>query len=154
MYEEGKISPDEFFLRVQDALELKMSQDTFYQVWNDIFFETPLNLKMHDFLRRVKSRYRLVMVSNLNMTHFKFLKNKMDSIFKEFDKLVLSYEAGFRKPAPEIYDIALNFAKAAPSRAFYIDDRRDLIEAASRLGIDGIVFDGEKAFERVVKELG
>jgi len=153
-YEEGKIDTDEFYRRVKEFLELDMEDDEFFPVWNDIFFETGLNLKMHDFLRKIKSKYKLIMVSNLNVTHFEFLKERMNGIFSEFDRLVLSCEVGFRKPAPEIYKVALGFAKTKPSRTFYIDDRKDLVEAAAKLGIKGIVFDGNGAFEKVVKELG
>ena len=60
---------------------------------------------------------------------------------------------GFRKPAPEIYKMALESTNTIPSRILYIDDRQDLIEAASRLGIKGIVFDNERAIERIVKEI-
>lgn len=152
LYEEGKISPDEFFHRVKGFLKLDMGYDSFLPIWNEIFFEAPLNLKMRDLLRRIKPDYRLIMISNLNETHFEFLRKKMD-IFNEFDKLVLSYKVGFRKPAPEIYKVALDATKTIPSKALYIDDRRDLIEAATRLGINGIVFDGERGLERVTKEL-
>lgn len=153
LYEEGKISSGEFFRRVRKFLKLDMEYDSFVPIWNEIFFDVPLNLKMRSFLKRVKPDYKLVMISNLNEIHFEFLKKKMD-IFREFDKLVLSYEAGFRKPAPEIYNVALNATKTIPSRALYIDDRQDLVEAASRLGIKAIVFDGEQGFERVVREIG
>jgi len=130
-----------------------MDYNAFLPIWNDIFFETPLNLKMQGLLRRVKSRYKLIMVSNLNKSHFEFLKTRL-TIFGDFYKLVLSYEVGCRKPRDEIYRKALLLAETVPSKAFYIDDRKDLIEAASRLGIKGIVFDGEKAFKRVLEELG
>ncbi|PJC48711.1 MAG: haloacid dehalogenase, partial [Candidatus Omnitrophica bacterium CG_4_9_14_0_2_um_filter_42_8] len=36
-----------------------------------------------------------------------------------------------------------------PSKAFYIDDRKDLIEAASKFGIKGVAFEGEEAFEKI-----
>ena len=152
LYEEGKISSDEFFQRVKGFLELDMGRDGFFSIWNDIFFETPINIKMQNFLRSIKSRYKLIMMSNLNETHFEFLKKKM-GIFSEFDKLVLSYEVGFRKPAPQIYKCALDFAQTQASRAFYIDDREDLIASAAGLGIKGIVFDGEPAFEKITKEI-
>ncbi len=152
LYEEGKMSPDEFFRRVKEFLNLDMDHGSFLSIWNEIFFKTPKNIKMQDFLRRIKSGYKLVMVSNLNKTHFEFLKGQMN-IFSEFDKLVLSYEVRYRKPHPEIYRLALESVKTSPPRAFYIDDRKDLVEAASKLGIKGIVFDGEASFERVVKEL-
>jgi len=152
LYEEGKISSDEFFYRVKEFLRLDMDYNTFLPIWDEIFFETPINIKMQNFLRGIKSKYKLVMMSNLNEIHFEFLRKKMD-IFSEFDRLVLSYEVGFRKPAPEIYKLALDFAQTQASRAFYIDDRKDLVEAASRLGIRGVVFDGEPGFERITKEL-
>ena len=153
LYEEGRISSSEFFSRVKDALELNMNGDSFFPVWNDIFFETELNLKVRDLLRKIRPRYKLVMLSNLNMTHFEFLRKTMDGVFNEFHKLVLSYEVGFRKPAPQIYKVALDFAKASPERAFYIDDRRDLVDAAAGLGIKGVVFDDERAFDRIRREL-
>jgi FMN phosphatase YigB (HAD superfamily) len=152
-YEEGRISSDEFFHRVKEFLKLDMDYTGFLPIWNDIFFETPLNLKMQGLLRRVKSRYKLIMISNLNKSHFECLKGRL-KILSEFDKLVLSYEVGCRKPRDEIYKKALELADTTPSKAFYIDDRKDLIEAASQLGIKGIVFDGGEAFERIVKELG
>ena len=154
LYEEGRISSSEFFNRVKDALQLDMDSDRFFPVWNNIFFDTELNIKMRDFLRKIRPRYKLVMLSNLNMTHFEFLRKTMDGVFNEFHKLVLSYEVGFRKPAPQIYKVALDFAKTSPEKAFYIDDRRDLVDAAAGMGIKGVVFDSERAFDSIRRELG
>jgi len=151
-YEEGKISSPDFFRRVKDSLELDMDYDTLLPIWNDIFFETPLNKKMQGLLVKIKKRYKIAMISNINETHWEFLKRKMP-IFEEFDKLILSYEVGFRKPAPEIYNAALRSVKSTSSAAFYVDDRADLIEAASVLGIKGVTFDGEEAFKKIEAEL-
>ncbi|MCX5692550.1 MAG: HAD-IA family hydrolase [Candidatus Omnitrophica bacterium] len=151
-YEEGKISSLDFFKRVKDSLKLDMDYGVFLPIWNDIFFETPLNKKIQDFLKKIKNRYKIAMISNINETHYGFLKEKMP-IFREFDKLILSYEIGFRKPSPEIYDAALRAVGAKNSGAFYIDDRADLIEAASKLGIKGVAFNGEGAFKKIKSEL-
>ena len=151
-YEEGKITSLDFFKRVKDSLELGMDYATFLPIWNDIFFETPLNKKIQDFLIGVKGKYKLAMISNINETHFEFLKKKMP-IFGEFDKLILSYEVGFRKPAIEIYNAALRAVGAKKSDAFYIDDRADLIEAASGFGIKGMTFNGEESFKKIKSEL-
>ena len=151
-YEEGLISSSDFFKRVRDSLNLDMDDETLLPIWNDIFFETQLNTDIQGLLRSVKGRYKLAMISNINETHWEFLKEKMP-IFNVFDKLVLSYEVGFRKPAVEIYNAALESVGVAPSKAFYIDDRQDLIEAAFRFGIKGVAFDGEEAFKKIEKEL-
>nr|MBU1328943.1 HAD-IA family hydrolase [Candidatus Omnitrophota bacterium] len=151
-YEEGKISSMEFFKKVKDSLELEIDYNKFLPIWNDIFFEAPLNKKMQNFLKIVKGKYKLVMISNINETHYEFLKKKM-SIFGEFNKLILSYEIGFRKPAREIYNAALESVNTAPSKAFYVDDRADLIEAALGFGIKGITFDGKETFKKIATEL-
>lgn len=151
-YEEGKISSIEFFKKVKGSLELDINYNKFLPIWNDIFFEVPLNKKMQNLLKVVKGKYKLVMISNINETHFEFLKKKMP-IFGEFDKLILSYEIGFRKPAKEIYDAALESVNTAPLKAFYIDDRADLIEVALGYGIKGMAFDGEEAFKKIETEL-
>lgn len=152
-YEEGKVSSMEFFKRVRDSLGLNMDYNEFLPIWNDIFFEAPLNKKIQDLLMEIKEKYKLVMISNINETHYEFLKKKMP-IFQEFDKRILSYEIGFRKPAKEIYDAALKSVDEPPSKAFYVDDRRDLIEAAMGFGIEGITFDGEEALETIINLVG
>ena len=151
-YEEGKIETLDFYHRVKDSLSLGMSYEEFLPAWNDIFFETPLNKKIQNFLKKIKTKYKIAMISNINESHYEFLRQKMP-IFAEFNKLILSYEVGFRKPALEIYNAALESLSASASRAFYIDDRADLIEAASRFGIKGITFYGEEAFEKIKEEL-
>ena len=152
LYEEGKISSQDFFYRVKYSLGLDIDGDKFFSIWDDIFFETPLNLKIQDFLIGIKGRYKLAMISNINENHFEFLRKKMP-VFAEFDKLVLSYEVGFRKPAVEIYNAALRAVDARPEKAFYIDDRADLIKAAAGYGIKGITFSGEEAFREITEEL-
>ncbi|MBU1912965.1 MAG: HAD-IA family hydrolase [Candidatus Omnitrophica bacterium] len=151
-YEEGKVSSSDFFKKVRDSLNLDIGNEKLLPIWNDIFFETPLNKKIQAFLAEVKEKYKLVMISNINETHWEFLKNKIP-VFSKFDKLILSYKVGFRKPAIEIYNAALESVKTSPSKAFYIDDRKDLIEAALQFGIKGMAFEGEEAFRKIRAEL-
>lgn len=159
-YEEGKISSLDFFKKIKDLLGLDMGgsksisiwYSNFLPIWNNIFFEESINKSMQNFLKGLKGKYKLVMISNINETHFEYLKNSMP-IFKEFDKLILSYEIGFRKPAKEIYEAALKSVNTEASKVFYVDDRKDLIEAASKLGIKGITFTGEEALKKIIEEL-
>ncbi len=151
-FEEGKSSPLDFFKKVKDLLGLDIGYSKFLPIWNNIFFETPLNKKMQNLLGMIKGKYKLVMISNINITHYEFLRKKMP-VFGEFDKIILSYEIGFRKPAFQIYDAALKSVNAGSSKAFYIDDRADLIEAALGLGIKGITFNNEEALKKIETEL-
>ncbi|MFT3848198.1 MAG: HAD-IA family hydrolase [Propionivibrio sp.] len=59
---------------------------------------------------------------------------------KEFDGTVVSGEEGVVKPDPEIYERLLRRYSISAARAVFIDDRRENVEAARRLGFHGIHF--------------
>lgn len=54
---------------------------------------------------------------------------------------VFSYDAGYRKPDLEIYNILLNKYKIDPKTSIFFDDKKDNIVAANKLGINGYLFD-------------
>lgn len=41
LFEKGKISPAEFYLKVKKMLDLKLNQENFISIWNEIFFFHP-----------------------------------------------------------------------------------------------------------------
>lgn len=55
-----------------------------------------------------------------------------------FDAFVSSCEVGMRKPDPGIFQLALGIAQAKPEECLYFDDRIILVDAARKLGINGI----------------
>lgn len=60
--------------------------------------------------------------------------------FNEFDGVVVSGHEKCRKPFPEIYNIILNRYNINAKKAVFIDDNLDNVEAARKLGINGIHF--------------
>ena len=66
------------------------------------------------------------------------------------DGIVFSCEVKEVKPKEEIYRILLDTYGIRPSQAVFLDDRRENIQAAEKLGIHGICF---KNFKQAVKEL-
>ncbi|MBU2540362.1 MAG: HAD-IA family hydrolase [Candidatus Omnitrophica bacterium] len=138
-FEEGKMTPEDFFLAVKEDLGLDIDYERFLPIWNDIFYLTPDNLAVHKLLSTLKTQYKIVLLSNINQLHFEYLQNNFN-IFDPFNRLVLSYKIGLRKPAPEIYRHALDLFSVRPEQAFYIDDRDDLIAAAKLLSIPAVVF--------------
>jgi putative hydrolase of the HAD superfamily len=55
-----------------------------------------------------------------------------------FDAFVSSCEVGMRKPDPGIFQLALGIAQARPEECLYFDDRIILVDAARKLGINGV----------------
>jgi FMN phosphatase YigB (HAD superfamily) len=52
----------------------------------------------------------------------------------------LSYEVGFKKPAVEIFQKAIEWASVEPKKILLIDDMKEHLEAAVSLGMQGIHF--------------
>lgn len=55
-----------------------------------------------------------------------------------FDGFFSSCYVGYRKPDPRIYKTALEITQIRPEECIYFDDRPMLVEAAKKLGMNGI----------------
>ena len=71
-----------------------------------------------------------------------------------FDVVVISFEVGCAKPDPEIFQITLDRLGVAADRALFVDDRRENIDAAERLGIETLHFTGAHRMEELKRRLG
>lgn len=138
-HDEGKISSRAFYEGLKRLVDLKVNYEEFVCVWNGIFSE---NVEMVFLLRKLMAHYPCVLVSNTNRAHFEFCVEEYPFL-REMTGWALSYEVGALKPHPVIYKRALELANVPASHAFYIDDRRDLIEAADVLGIRTHQFTGD-----------
>lgn len=70
-----------------------------------------------------------------------------------FDVIVYSSEEGIQKPDPEIYRRTLARLGVAPAEAIYVDDRATKVDAASRLGMHGLLFTGSEAIRAQITGL-
>ena len=69
-------------------------------------------------------------------------------IISYFDSFVISSEAGFAKPFPEIFSLALKRNKVYPSEAIHIGDSLQLDFYPARLvGINSVLIDREEEYE-------
>lgn len=140
LFEEGKISPQEFFSRVKELLNLKLDYAGFLPIWNEIFFLTERNQEVYNLAFALKKHYKVALLSNINILHFDYLKKNFSHIFDAFHNIITSFELGCRKPHPLIYRKTLEALESSAENTFYTDDRQELVEAASRLGIRAFIF--------------
>lgn len=71
-----------------------------------------------------------------------------------FNPVLLSHEIGARKPESQAYQILLSKLQVAPQAVIFIDDKPENIEAAKKLGIDGIVFINKDQLVQELKKRG
>lgn len=135
-HDEGKLSGRAFYESVRQTYDLTCTYEQFVPIWNDIFWEDP---EMTSLVRRLKPQCRLVGISNTNRLHFEDARRRFP-VVGEVGTWVLSYEAGVRKPAPEMYRQAIAAAGVPPQEIVYVDDRLDLVEAGRALGFQAEPF--------------
>ncbi|MFA5437044.1 MAG: HAD family phosphatase [Candidatus Omnitrophota bacterium] len=139
LFEEGRIPPEEFFLRVKELLKLRISYERFVPIWNEVFFLSGKNRSVYSLANRLKDDYRIAMLSNINILHYEYLKERFP-VFSIFHEVFVSCGMGLVKPNPQIYMKALDILGVEPEEAFYTDDREELVKSARRLKINGFVF--------------
>jgi putative hydrolase of the HAD superfamily len=116
-------------------------------IFDDIyaFFSEPSAWELYpdtiESLEKLKSeQFSLAIVSNWNSSLSKVVDGLNLTHYFEF--LVSSAEVGSKKPSPKIFQIALERAGIAPSRAVHVGDtyQADIL-GAQRAGIRGIMID-------------
>ena len=148
-FEEGKIPPEKFYQQVKEALDLKLSYDSFVPIWNDIFFLSAKNRSVYGLVNTLRANYKTAMLSNINFLHYEYLK-KHFPVFNVFDNIFLSFEMGLAKPKKEIYEKVIQDLKICPHEIFYTDDRAELVDSAISLGIKGYLFSD---FKQLISDL-
>jgi putative hydrolase of the HAD superfamily len=141
LFEEGKIQPENFFLGVKKILHLNIEYREFLPIWNEIFFLSEKNRQVYSLAKFLRQKYRLALLTNINILHLEYLKDKF-GVFDVFDSVLASCELGLTKPDPLIYRKTLNILGVKPKQAAYLDDRAELIESATSLGIRSFLFRG------------
>jgi len=152
-FEEGRISPRDFFSDVKNKLNLKLGYDRFVLIWNEIFFLSEKNRAVYNLAKSLKRRYKLSVLSNVNFLHLEYIKREFP-IFDAFDNVITSCELGLKKPDPAIYKKALEILEVEAGSVFYTDDRAELTEKAKELGIRSFVFTGPEQLHEDLRAAG
>ncbi len=144
LFDTGKVTPDEFYGRAKILLQAQINQELFYSLYNDVFSLNPPVVKI---LESLKPHLRLVLCSNTDVERFGFIRKFFPEILF-FDGYVVSYEVGFMKPHPRIYEVALDKAAAKAEECVFIDDREENIAAARELGLETILLTPDTDLEQ------
>lgn len=149
-YERGKISSLDFYKQITSALSANISFDDFRDAWNEIFTE---NKHVSALIKRLKNKYRLLLLSNTNEMHFDYACRQYP-VLNEFDDFILSFQLRLMKPETQIYEEVIRRADAAPEEIVYIDDIEIYAEAAKKSGIRGITFCSNEQLARDLAGFG
>ncbi|MBI4170305.1 MAG: HAD family phosphatase [Candidatus Aenigmarchaeota archaeon] len=80
--------------------------------------------------------------------------NEKRGLFKEFSPVILSCDVGCMKPQKKMYRIAINKSGLRPEEIVYIDDRKELLLPAKRLGMKTLHFRNASQLRQDLKKVG
>jgi len=149
LFEEGKVSPREFFFKVKESLGLRLDYENFLPIWNEIFIFNRKNQAVYDLCKRLKSDIKIAILSNTNILHYDYLRSAFP-VCGIFDQIFLSFELGLKKPDPLIYRKVLEVLDVPAEEVFYVDDKVEFVSESCLQRIRGVVFLG---FEQLKNDL-
>jgi FMN phosphatase YigB (HAD superfamily) len=87
-------------------------------------------------LRALRGRYKLAVVSNFDYTPTAVGLLRGAGVADLFDTIVVSDEIGWRKPRPEIFEVALRRLGVVAGDALFVGDRADIdVVGAQQIGM-------------------
>lgn len=147
-FERGEISEEAFLNTMQEILQHKIDSNTFRRYFSSIFKE---NKKVSSLLPLLKQKYKLILLSNTNSIHENYGWENY-GFLKYFDDLVLSHKVGAVKPEEKIYRVVEKVSAKPSAEHVFIDDIEDYVDAAKKIGWDGIHFTGYNSLTAQLKE--
>lgn len=95
----------------------------------------------------------LYALSNWSTETFPIAEERF-AFLKWFRGVLLSGEVRLTKPDRRIFEVFCETFAIDPARAIYIDDRRDNVEAATALGMHGVVFTDSASLRAELARVG
>jgi len=154
-YHQGLISNEEFYHQACELLQIcSLSQKEFYNAFNSIV--SKINEEMVNLIRKIRQKNSLktICLSNINASHWNYLKEKGWNLSELFDDFILSHEVHLTKPDPKIFKLAIHKAKCKPNEIIFIDDGLNNIRSAREMGINAIKFVDVNDLIEKLREMG
>lgn len=160
-YELGEISEEAFFNRLQRRSKKVLQGDVYMEIWNLMLLDFPKH--RIEFLERLRKQYKLILLSNNNITHLRnvlrIMKTSLgvSNLNDYFDHIYFSHDLHLRKPDIAIYKFVLEEAKILAEESLFIDDNLENYTAALTLGIHGHLHHPKEEistiFEEIIKKI-
>lgn len=153
--EKGNVTNEEFHDRLRRECGINATDEEINAAWCDFLIEIP-TYKLQ-FIRELRKRKRVIMLSNTNAIHFdnwaldEFKKDGHD-IDYYFDHCYLSYKMHCAKPEEEIFDRVIENEENEPGEILFIDDGEKNVEMARRKGFNAILVKEKEDWRHIFED--
>jgi len=148
-FETGKVDEAAFRNQVRDDFKKEWPDEKIDKIWNALLLHIPQ--ERIDLLKDLKNHYTICMLSNTNSIHYKKIEEillrdcGLNTFSPIFDRLFLSYEMGYKKPDPAIYEEMVRQLETSAERCLFFDDLKANLTAAENAGLQTYHIDHPKA---------
>ena len=132
----GAVPDDVLYRRLGETVGVP--GDEIKREWESLVIPDPKTIAL---IRELKTRYRVVLLSNAMSEYLRFALDKC-GIADLFDDVIVSAEVKLVKPDPAIFKLALERAGVDAKDALMIDDVQKNLDGAKSVGVDGYMFRG------------
>ena len=140
----GRLNHKDFFRKLKRKFDLKIGYNDFIYFYSDIFW---VNENMKRFLEKISrvKKYKLYLLSNTDSPHINFIDRNFPFI-KIIKNRVLSYKINMAKPDKKIFKYIIDKFKLLPEETVLIDDIKENLLSAQKLGINTIHYSSHRKF--------
>ena len=152
-FERDELSVGEYLGHVRERLQLQGDDDELAADFNDLYLGA--DAAVVDLLWRLRHRgVRLVALTNTNRLHHRAWSRRFGAELEVFEAIHCSHDLRARKPERAAFERVLDADGLTPSATVFVDDLPAHVEAATALGLQGIVFTGAAALARDLAAIG
>lgn len=152
-YDLGEINDEgviDYFSKYKD---IKSTKD---ELKNEVDSYLKLNNSLIGVIKKLRRKgFKTVLLTNSNTS---FFENEIYVKYPEFksyfDEIVISSAVKMVKPNADIFLYTLGKTDSLPEESLFIDDSKENIDAAIRLGVNGFLYANNDLFVEYIKKLG
>jgi epoxide hydrolase-like predicted phosphatase len=156
-FEKGLIGNFSFLqqLRALLGVDKTVTDQQLIDAWNTLLLPIPKERIAR--IQALASKYRLFLLSNTNPIHIHevqrilYTSAQVDCLERLFEHTWYSYDLGLIKPHTSIYEKVLKRKSLLPHETLFLDDNKDNIEGAARVGIQTVHVTEHSTFLELLK---
>jgi putative hydrolase of the HAD superfamily len=141
----GRKTVEEFWYEIGPELGLNRGDevDAFRHRYHA---DEAINEGVLDLIHRLHGNYKLAVLSNSPPGLAQWLADW--KLLNFFEVVFCSGDEGIAKPDPKAFELTLERLGVKPNETVFVDDTREHVEAARKLGLQGILFTTAEELEK------
>ena len=139
----GTASEEEFYNEIRRIGHIPQATDSeILDAWNS--FIPGVQERTFKALKRLKERFPLYILSNVNLPHWRHCEENLmyyqgENAFSWFKQTFTSYTLHLEKPERAIYETVAREAHIKPEETLFIDDRQENLDGAALVGFHTMI---------------